>query len=68
MCHERGVFCQVSVPGSPGIDEIVCESATTEVKQKRSPKRQAFLTMRAMNLLSSVKTHLAIDVLTMIET
>jgi hypothetical protein len=60
--HERGVFCQVSMPGSPGIDGIVCGTATTEVKQKRSPERTAFLPIRAMNILSSVKMHLTINV------
>src|SRR5713101_1340008 len=44
--QERGVFCQVSVPGSPGMETVVCAKASAEVRHRSSPELAIYLTAR----------------------
>src|SRR5712692_3874124 len=36
--QERGVFFQLSVPGRPGMETVVCAKASAEVSHRSSPE------------------------------
>jgi len=52
MFQERGVFCQFSLPGRPGIDTVLCPKATAELSHTSSPD-PIYLTTRDFMFFSS---------------
>jgi hypothetical protein len=56
MFQERGVFCQLSVPGRPGMDNVVCPKASAEASHIKSPGVLIYFTIRDFMFFSPEAT------------